>query len=56
MAAKVWTVETISELIDLYEDRPCLYNTKQNDYFNRDLRSKALAEIAEAINFPGMYK
>ena len=49
-----WTTETVSDLIDLFEERPCLYNTKHKDYFNRDLRSKAL-EISREIGFPGEY-
>ena len=48
-----WTAEKIFELIDLYEERLCLYDTKHKDYFNRDLRGKALAEIATAVEFPG---
>ena len=39
----------------MYEDRSCLYNTKHQEYFNRDKRSKALSEIAAAMEFPGTY-
>ena len=49
----VWTVERVSELIDLWEDRSCLCNTQPKDYFNRDLRSKSLSEIAAAIDLEG---
>ena len=48
-----WTEEHIDELIALYEDRPCLYNTKSRNYFNRDLRRKALEEIGTAIGSNG---
>ena len=51
-----WTTETVSDLIDLFEERPCLYNTKHKDYFNRDLRSIALEEISREIGFPGEYR
>ena len=51
--ATVWTIERVSELIDLWEDRPCLYNTKHTTYFNRDLRSKSLSAIAAAIDLEG---
>ena len=39
-------MEKTSELIELYEERRLLYNTKDKNYRNRDLRSKALAEAA----------
>ena len=48
-----WTAEHIDELITLYEDRPCLYNTKSRNYFNRDLRGKALEEIGTAMGING---
>ena len=42
-------------LIDLFEERPCLFDTKHKDYFNRDLRSKALDQISKEIGFPGKF-
>lgn len=56
MAAFTWKDERVAELIDLYQDRPCLYNVKSKDYFNRDLRKKALEEIAKAIGTTGKWK
>ena len=47
MATVEWTEGMVSELITLYEERPCLYNTKAKDYFNRDLRRKSLEEIGK---------
>ena len=47
--AVTWTTEMIDRLIDLYEERPCLYNTKMKEYHDRDLRKKALEEIAECF-------
>ena len=47
-----WGDEQIEQLIALFEDRPCLYNTKLNTYFNRDLRKKAHEEIAKAMGLP----
>ena len=43
----------LARLIDLYEERPLLYN-KDKKYRDRDLRSKALAEIASALDIPGL--
>lgn len=54
MASFEWTEVNVSELISLYEERPCLYNTKSKDYFNRDHRSKALDEIAKKLGTTGM--
>ena len=49
MAAVEWTASSVSELITLYEERPCLYKlkTKAKEYFNRDQRSKALEEMLQ---------
>lgn len=44
-----WTEERVEELISLFEERPCLYNTKAKDYFNRDKKKKALDEIAAVL-------
>lgn len=49
-----WSTERTSDLIDLHEDQPCLFNSKHKKYFNRDRRSKALSEIAAALDFPGI--
>lgn len=53
MATVELTVSAVSELITLYEEKPCLYNTKLKDYFNRDLRGKALQEIADKLGRTG---
>ena len=50
---QTWSNEKVSELIELYESKPCLYKTTDKDYHNRDLRKKAHAEISEMIGFPG---
>ena len=55
MATVEWTPESVSELIALYEDRPCLYNTKAKEYFNRNLRNKSLEEIAKKLGKTGEF-
>ena len=55
-SSSLWTADAISELISHYQERPCLYDTKIKDYFDRDKRSKALAEIAELLKVNGKYK
>ena len=52
--AYTWSTEKVGELIDLYEEKPLLYNTKDKQYRDKDLRSKALAEIANALCILGM--
>ena len=49
-----WSTERTSDLIDLYKDQTCLFNSKHKQYFNRDRRSKALSEITAALDFPGI--
>ena len=55
MASFEWTAETSDQLISLYEERPCLYNTTLKEYHNRDARKKALEEIATTLKVSGVY-
>ena len=48
-----WSNEKVSELIDAFQAKPCLYNTKHKSYHNRDLRRKAHVELSELTGFPG---
>ena len=48
-----WTEERIDTLITLLDERPCLYNTKSKDYFNRERKKAALEEIAEVLGITG---
>ncbi|KAL5460156.1 hypothetical protein EMCRGX_G033583 [Ephydatia muelleri] len=45
-----WNYENIEQLTELYEQRPCLYDTKSKDYFNRDVRNVALQDITKVLN------
>ena len=47
-----WTEERVDNLIVLLDERPCLYNTKLRDYFNRD-KKKAVDEIAAVPGITG---
>ena len=44
-----WSRKSISKLTELYEQRPCLYNTTLKVYFNRNLQSKSMAEMKVAL-------
>lgn len=46
----VWNYENVEQLVELYEQRPCLYDTKSKDYFNRDVRNVALQDITKILN------
>ena len=43
----------VEQLIDMLENRECLYNTKSKDYHNRDKRRSATQEIATALTATG---
>ena len=51
-----WTDYCLELLIDLYQERPSLYNTKHPDYFNREKRNKALSDMAKLIGTTGNLK
>jgi len=44
-----WSFDNISQLINLYETFPCLYAITSKDHKNRDMRDKALTEIAAKL-------
>ena len=48
-----WTEERVDNLIALLDERPCLYNMKVRDYFNRDKKKAALDEIAAVLGITG---
>lgn len=47
---KKWTNEDICVLIDLFEERPCLWDVYDNSYHLRDKRDIAYKEIEAEIN------
>ena len=42
---KSWTQSEIFRLIDLYEERPCLWDVFSSDYHNRDVTGKANRDV-----------
>ena len=48
-----WTTTKVEELIQLLEQCPCLYNTKEKSYHDREMRGKAIAEIAKTLEISG---
>ena len=48
-----WRDELVQELIDLYRERPCLYDSKSKDYHNREMKKKCYEEMAEHVGASG---
>ena len=44
-----WRFDNTSQLINLYETFPCLYDIRSKDHNNHDMREKALVEIAAKL-------
>ena len=44
-----WSFDNTSQLINLYETFPCLYDIRSKDHKSRDMRDKAVAEIAAKL-------
>ena len=47
---KQWKDEELKCLIENYEERPCLWDTFNKEYHNRDKRATALAELEQVLD------
>ena len=45
-----WEDEELGQLIDLYEERPCLWDIAEKNYAKRDIKEKAISEISVELN------
>lgn len=45
-----WEDEEIDQLINLYEERPCLQDIADKSYQKRDIKERALSEISEELD------
>lgn len=45
-----WTKEAVSTLIDAYKNEPCLYETNNPNYHNKNLRNESLERISVMVN------
>lgn len=45
-----WTKEAVQVLIDAYKNEPCLYQTRNPNYHNKNLRHGSLKRICAIIN------
>ena len=44
-----WDDDDIEQLIDLYEERVCLWDVSDKSYQKRDVKEKSLAKISEIM-------
>ena len=51
-----WTRQKLIDLVDVYKNRPCLYDNTSPGYHNRDERARAWIEIAELMSREGEFK
>ena len=47
---KSWTQSEIFRLIDLYEERPCLWDVFSSDYHDRDVTGKAKSRMTRTLS------
>ena len=45
-----WSEDEVKRLIENYEERPCLWDTFDKEYHNKDRRAIALTQIEEVLN------
>ena len=49
----IWSTVLVSQLIELLQHHPCLYNTKEKSYHDRNVRAKAINEMATILKVQG---
>ena len=49
-----WTNKKEDELVELWEERPCLYLISSPEYADRVKKSIAVREIADTLRFTGL--
>ena len=52
-ACTAWTANKIERLIQLLEERPCLYNIKDKFYHDKEMRGKAVSDISNLLEISG---
>lgn len=54
MAANiVWNMELEDKLIDLWQDKMCLFDAMVKEYSSRDVKASTLEEVATELDIPG---
>ena len=52
VVSKRWANDDASILIDMLEERSCLWDVNVKDYHSKDKRAKTLEEIEDVIGIP----
>jgi len=47
---KRWIKEAVHSLIEAYKQEKCLYAINKPNYYNKQMRSKALQKVREAVS------
>ena len=45
----------MQELIEMYRERTCLYDSKSKDYHNREMKKRCYEEMAEQVGSSGEF-
>lgn len=53
MSPHAWSTNDTFELIGLYKENAPLWDTKHEDYRNRELKGKIISDIATRMNVAG---
>lgn len=51
---KIWTEQKENRLIEMYKERPFMYNMKHGNYHNRYKKVAAMREMVKELKVPGM--
>lgn len=44
-----WTKDILTEFIELYRERPCLWKIKDPEYINKNLKREAYADLIKLL-------
>jgi len=50
-----WRDDLVQELIEMYRERTCLYDSKSKDYHNREMKKRCYEEMAEQVGASGEF-
>ena len=50
-----WSKPVIERLIQLGQERPCLWNTKHAEYHDRNKRTNVMEKLVTELKIPGKY-
>ena len=48
-----WNVELEETLLDIWQERSCLFDATSKEYSNRDQKASSWEEVATGLDIPG---